>query len=117
MNLAGESMPLGEALLRVASAVGHGGRLVPASPDRLEELDVSPWSGERSLPLWLPEGHGGMARLDTARARDAGLRPRPFEDTVRGVLADERRRGLDRPRAAGLTRADELAALAAVRPT
>lgn len=117
MNVAGDSLPLGEALLRVASAVADGGRLVPVAPDRLAELDVRPWSGERSLPLWLPEGYGGMARMDTARARDAGLRLRPFEDTVRDVLADERRRGLDRARAAGLTREDELAALAAVRPT
>lgn len=117
MNVAGDSLPLGEALLRVASAVAHGGRLVPVAPDRLAELDLRPWSGERSLPLWLPEGYGGMARMDTARARDAGLSLRPFEDTVRDVLADERRRGLDRPRAAGLTRGDELAALAAVRPT
>ena len=112
VNVAGDSLPLGEALLRVASAVAHGGRLVPVAPDRLAELDVRPWSGERSLPLWLPEGYGGMARMDTARARDAGLRLRPFEDTVRDVLADERRRGLDRARAAGLTREDELAALA-----
>jgi nucleoside-diphosphate-sugar epimerase len=114
MNVAGESLPLGEALLRVASVVGHEGRLVPASPERLEELDVHPWSGERSLPLWLPDGYGGMARMSTARADDAGLRRRPFEETVRDVLADEQRRGLDRPRAAGLTRADELALLGEV---
>jgi hypothetical protein len=87
---------------------------VPAGTDRLAELDVRPWSGERSLPLWLPDGYGGMLRMDTSRVEAAGLVRRPFEETVADVLVDERDRGLDRPRAAGLTRADELAVLAAL---
>lgn len=114
MNLSGEGRPLGEVLLEVARLVGHGGRLVPAGTDRLAELDVRPWSGERSLPLWLPDGYGGMLRMDTSRVEAAGLVRRPFEETVADVLVDERARGLDRARAAGLTRADELAVLAAL---
>ncbi|OUE30691.1 hypothetical protein BFL35_08875 [Clavibacter michiganensis] len=34
---------------------------------------------------------------------------------MRDVLADERERGLDRPRASGLTRAEELAVVASLR--
>ncbi|MCX6406228.1 MAG: oxidoreductase [Propionibacteriales bacterium] len=112
LNVAGEGFPLGEVLLRVADTVGFAGRLVPLGPERLEALDVRPWSGERSLPLWLPEGYGGMMRMDTDRAEAAGLVRRPLEETVADVLADERARGLDRPRAAGLTREEERAVLA-----
>lgn len=52
-------------------------------------------------------------RIDTARAEAAGLVRRPLEETAADVLADERARGLDRPRLAGLTREEELAVLAA----
>lgn len=114
LNVAGESLPLGDVLVRVARAVGHRGRLVPVRPERLGELDVRPWSGERSLPLWLPDTHAGMMRMDTSRAEAAGLHRRRLEDTVADVLEDERARGLDRPRAAGLTRAEEAAVLAAL---
>lgn len=112
LNLAGESLPLGDALVRIAAVVGHRGRLVPVPPQRLEELGVQPWSGGRSLPLWLPDEDGGMVRMDTGRAEDAGLRRRTFEETVLDTLADERARGLDRPRKAGLTRAEERELLA-----
>lgn len=107
LNLAGESVPLGDALVRIAAAVGHRGRLVPVPPARLEELGVQPWSGERSLPLWLPGEAAGMVRMDTGRAEHAGLRRRSLEETAFDTLADERARGVDRPRKAGLTRAEE----------
>ncbi len=105
-------MPLGDALVRIAAAVGHRGRLVPVPPARLEELGVQPWSGEWSLPVWLPEEDGGMVRMDTSRAERAGLRRRSLEETAVDTLADERARGIDRPRRAGLTRAEERELLA-----
>ncbi len=116
MNVAGASMPLTEALGRVAQAVGHTGRLVPVDVRTLAERDVQPWSGERSLPLWLPDGFGGMTRMDTARADAAGLVRRGLEETALDVLADERARGLRRPRQAGLGRTDELALLRTLQP-
>lgn len=114
MNVAGASIGLGDALARTARAAGFGGALLEVGPDRLETLDVHPWSGERSLPLWLPDGYAGMALMDTTRAESAGLRRRPFEQTVLDVLADERVRGLHRPRGAGLARDDEREVLAAL---
>lgn len=42
----------------------------------------------------------------------AGLPTRPLADTVHAALAEERARGLDRPRTAGLTPAEEAALLA-----
>lgn len=107
MNAAGESLVLADALRRTARVAGFDGSLLEVGPGHLEALDVLPWAGERSLPLWLPDGYAGMAMMDTTRAERAGLRRRPFEQTVHDVLVDERARGLDRPRAAGLSRADE----------
>ncbi len=43
-----------------------------------------------------------MARSNKA-ALAAGLRIRPWQETLADTLADERGRGLDRPRKAGLT--------------
>lgn len=94
--------------IAVESAAFTGG-LRTAEPEWLAAHDVQYWSGPRSLPLWLPmpDNAGSMTRSD-AVARRTGLRPRPLADTVRDTLIDERERGLDRPRRAGLTRDEEL---------
>ncbi|MCM6773696.1 NAD-dependent epimerase [Nocardia sp. CDC159] len=98
-----------ESLLReCAELVGPPDlELVPIPPRTLTEADITPWSGPKSLPLWLPADHYGMVAHDPAPARAAGLRIRDSADTVGATLADERARGLDRPRLAGLTPDDE----------
>ncbi|HYP73527.1 MAG TPA: reductase, partial [Microbacterium sp.] len=48
------------------------------------------------------------------RYRLLGGRIRPLRETLARTLVDERERGLDRPRAAGLTREDELALIEAL---
>lgn len=87
--------------------------MVAAPPPWLLERDVAPWSGPRSLPLWLPGGdHDGMGDRSTAQAGAAGLTCRPLLDTLRDALA-VRLAAPDRgaPRTAGLTDADERALL------
>jgi hypothetical protein len=86
------------------------------SQEWLVEQGVQPWAGDRSLPVWLPvpEYAGFMSRSD-ARALAWGLRRRPVEETLADTLADERTRGLDRPRRAGLRREAELALIDAAR--
>jgi hypothetical protein len=81
------------------------------APDALAAAGVVPWAGPRSLPLWLPASHVGIAARDTAPAAAAGLVCRPVGDTARGALEHERALGLDRERRAGLTPADEAALL------
>ncbi|RIJ46527.1 reductase, partial [Clavibacter phaseoli] len=66
----------------------------------------------RSLPLWLPRDAGGMLARSDAGIRALGVVRRPLAETMRDVLADERERGLDRPRASGLARDEELEVLA-----
>lgn len=114
VNAIGPSMPLGDMLGVARAVAGHTGDLRTAAPDWLEGQGVSHWAGPRSLPLWLPADMPGFATRRGDAYRAAGGRIRPLEETVERVLADERERGLDRARSAGLTRAEELDLLAAL---
>ncbi len=62
-------------------------RFVWADPEELESLDVRPWSGPRSLPLWLPDpAYAGMRTRDVSATVAAGLSPRPLGETARDTL-------------------------------
>lgn len=112
VNAIGDEHPLGDVLQAIRTAAGHTGETVVAEEDWLVARGVEYWAGPRSLPLWLPpEMTGFMTRSNTAY-RHAGGRLRPLTDTIHAVVADERVRGLDRDRRAGLTRAEEWALLA-----
>ncbi|WAB81330.1 NAD-dependent epimerase/dehydratase family protein [Microcella daejeonensis] len=113
VNAVGDPTPLDEVLALAAEVADSSARLVPADDDRLIEHRVAPWAGPRSLPLWLPAEYEGFARRSNEHYRAAGGRLRPLRDTLVDTLADERERGLDRPRRAGLTREDELELIAA----
>lgn len=102
-------------LLRVAADVAEfSGALVPAADLWLAKQGVANWSGQRSLPLWLGEDAPGFFRRSDVEFRARGATTRSLSETLRDVLADERRRGLNRARNAGLTRADELTLLDAL---
>ncbi|MCK9793117.1 epimerase [Isoptericola sp. 4D.3] len=110
----GPVTPIGALLAAVARGVGAEPRWVWAASDRLEAADVRPWSGERSLPLWLPRPeYDGLPAHDAGPAIAAGLSPRPFEDTARDTLAWLR----ETPGAVvtGLTAAEEADILAGLR--
>ncbi len=108
----GPRSTLGAVLDEIAAAVGAPDLdRVPVAPSVLAAAGVTPWAGPRSLPLWLPDSHVGIAARDTTPARAAGLHPRPIADTARAALAHEHTLGADRARQAGLARADELAVL------
>lgn len=104
----GQPTTVGELVRLSAEAAGFTGRLVEADPGWLRSHDVEEWMGPRSLPLWLPFSHRGMGMMDDRRALDWGLERRPLASTLRDTLVEERTRGLERERHAGLTRADEL---------
>jgi nucleoside-diphosphate-sugar epimerase len=115
VNVVGQARPLREVIDASALAAGFTGRAVPVTATWLTDHDVQPWAGPRSLPLWLPlPEYAGFGNRSDARALELGLRRRPLEETLDDVLADERARGLDRPRRAGLTRAEETALLSEV---
>lgn len=80
-----------DALLRACHDASAARGLAPARPARVAEdfllaQGVKPWT---ELPLWLPSSDGevsGYTRTDLSRARAAGLRTRPIDQTVAAVL-------------------------------
>lgn len=104
----GEPSTLGELIQVSAHAAGFTGRMVEADPGWLRSHNVEEWAGPRSLPLWLPFSHRGLGMMDDRRALDLGLVRRPLASTLRDTLVEERARGLERERRAGLNRSDEL---------
>ncbi len=100
MNVAGPTMPLTEHLSTARAVAGYSGELVQRSPEWLTEHGVEPWSGPRSLPLWLPADLAGLNARHHPRAREAGLVTRPLEQTLADMLAWELAQGAERPRRA-----------------
>ncbi len=111
INAVGDEHPLGHVLDAIRRATRHRGDLVLADDDWLVGHDVRHWAGDRSLPLWLPAEMAGFMSRSNASFRAAGGEPRPLDDTIAAVVADEDARGVERPRRAGLTREDEIALL------
>lgn len=112
VNAVGDPLPLTDVLRLARDVAGHGGPLASAPPDWLAAHGVAHWAGPRSLPLWLPDDMPGFATRSNARYRLLGGSLRPLRATLERTLAGERERGLDRDRAAGLTRGEELALIA-----
>jgi nucleoside-diphosphate-sugar epimerase len=53
----------------------------------LQAHDVAPWSGPRSVPLWLPmPEYAGLMAHDVAASYEAGLVTRPLSETARDTL-------------------------------
>ncbi|MDR6987050.1 nucleoside-diphosphate-sugar epimerase [Paenarthrobacter nitroguajacolicus] len=90
---------------RVAGTVEED--VVRPTEDWLVEHGVDYWAGPDSLPLWLPPGHDGFQARSNRAAREAGMSLRPWQETLAATLEDEKQRGLDRERKAGLSRATE----------
>ncbi|ABY25001.1 NAD dependent epimerase/dehydratase [Renibacterium salmoninarum ATCC 33209] len=96
----------------VMETTGYTGRIQLAAPEWLLDQGVNQWAGPDSLPLWLPEDLFGMMDRSGRAAQAAGLKLRPYDETLAAVLADEKSRGLDRDRRAGLSVAKEKELLA-----
>ncbi len=116
VNAVGDHVPLGEHLAIAREVAGHIGPVLPAAPEWLGGQGVSPWMGQRSMPLWLPmPEYAGFCTRDGAAARALGLRCRPLAQTLADTLRWERTRDRDRVRQAGLTDAEAVALVDAWR--
>jgi nucleoside-diphosphate-sugar epimerase len=102
----GRVTTLGEVLEAVTTGVGGSPRLFWAHPAFLRRHHVEPWSGPRSLPLWLPEEMDGMVTHDVSAAYDNGLSTRPLAQTAAETLAWLRSEE-GRATVTGMTRAEE----------
>jgi 2'-hydroxyisoflavone reductase len=94
IDAVGETVSLTEHLAIARTVAGHQGPVLRADPDWLVAQGIQHWSGERSLPMWLPlpEYAGFMARAE-GPARTAGLHPRPLTQTLADALEWEESRG------------------------
>ena len=116
VDVVGEAVPFSDVVELSARTAAFTGRIVRAAPQWLEDHEVQPWAGPRSLPLWLPlPEYAGFGARSDARALALGLQRRSIEATLADVLADEVARGLGRARQAGLTRVEERTLLARLR--
>lgn len=114
VNAIGNVHDLDAVLRSVRAATGHTGPVVVGTEEQLVAEGVEYWAGPRSLPLWLPPDMSGFMTRSNARYRQGGGILRPLTDTIEDVVADERERGVERQRRAGLTRAEERALLDAI---
>ncbi|WP_017202418.1 NAD-dependent epimerase/dehydratase family protein [Microbacterium algeriense] len=107
VNAIGGVRDLEDVLRTVRAATGHIGQVIVGDEERLVAEGVEYWAGPRSLPLWLPPEMAGFMTRSNARYTESGGTLSPLSDTVERVVADERERGVDRERRAGLTRTEE----------
>ncbi|NUT71057.1 epimerase [Pseudarthrobacter sp. C4D7] len=107
LNATGDPVPFTHLLDSCREESGSSATTIPANEDWLVEQGVNYWSGPDSLPLWLPPRHEGFMARSNQAAKAAGMVLRPWQETLADTLADERARGLDRPRKAGLSPATE----------
>ncbi|MGP9781508.1 NAD-dependent epimerase/dehydratase family protein [Glutamicibacter sp. AOP12-B1-11] len=98
-----------EFIAQIFEALEGEPRVHWADAASLHEQGVVPWSGERSLPLWLPDpAVAGMLDRDHRPARQAGLRTRSLARTSLDTL--QWLNGTDRART-GLSREEEVGVL------
>ena len=109
-TVGGPTHTLAEHLETVRGVTGFTGSWQVAGEGWLEQHDVEPWMGPRSLPLWLPAEAFGLNAHDLTRAASLGLRTRPLAETLADTLSWE----LAEPgeRRAGLSDEDERELLA-----
>ncbi|MDU0367769.1 reductase [Microbacterium sp. KSW4-17] len=112
VNAVGEEFPLAAVFAAAREAAGASVETVPLDDETLLSRGVQYWAGPRSLPLWLPAEARGFSRRSDAAFLSSDGRRRPLAETMRRVLDDERARGIDRPRRAGLAPAEEAEVLA-----
>jgi nucleoside-diphosphate-sugar epimerase len=107
-NALGDVVRFEDYLEESRHAAGATPEVILRVPENwLADQGVEYWSGPDSLPLWLPEGHDGFQSRANRAARERGMILRPWQETLAATLEDERQRGLDRHRKAGLSRDTE----------
>lgn len=105
-NATGETLSMGALLEACVQAVPAAqASLAWVSTPRLLAAGVDMWMG---VPMWIAApGWEGANRVDTTRARSAGLVTRPLVATLRDTLAWDRARGGPEAGREGLTRERE----------
>ena len=108
IDAVGDRHSLADVLNTAAEIACHGGMRREPADEWVVTHGVEHWSGPRSLPLGLPAEASALMKRDNRAFHGAGGALRSLESTLTDTLADERQRGLDRDRKAGLAGVDEL---------
>lgn len=103
LNAVGSVVRFDDYLDESRRQANYSGRTQVVPEDWLVARGIGYWAGPDSLPLCLPPRHDGFATRSNEAALAAGLRLRPWQETLQDTLDDERRRGLNRERKAGLS--------------
>lgn len=83
----GPAVRLTDVLDATAKGVGVSPSWVWVEQGFLQERNVEPWMGDRSIPLWLPRPeYDGMMNHDRSPSSAAGLKSRPITDTARDTV-------------------------------
>ncbi len=108
-NAVGDAVAF-DAFIEASRRVGgHEGEVCFIDWSWLEERGINQWAGPESMACFVADlDMTGWGRVNGAKALRHGLKLRPLEQTLADTLVDERQRGLDRPRRAGLSREREL---------
>lgn len=94
----------------IAAGLGVQAQIGWVPVAHLETYGVQPWSGRRSVPLWLPGPEwAGFLDRDVSASLAAGLRLRPLAETARDTWGWASAEG---GAVAGLTRAEQVEILA-----
>lgn len=110
-NVGGATLPLREHLAIAASVAGTTVEPAPVPESWLEAHGVNPWSGPRSLPLWLPAEDAGLNSSDMSLVESLGLVRRPLAVTLADTL-EWREQHPELELKSGLTDAEERELLA-----
>ncbi|ADD42643.1 NAD-dependent epimerase/dehydratase family protein [Stackebrandtia nassauensis] len=105
-------VPFQRFLDGVAEGMGTTPEFTWVDQDFVQAHEINPWSGEQSLPMWLPlPEYAGMLTHDVTASVAAGMRNRPVAESAADWYASMK----DKPRdpQKGLTRAREAEVLAA----
>lgn len=87
-DTSGPPVPKGTFLAECARGVGGDCTFIWVDRAFMESQNIKPWSGPRSLPMWLPmPDYAGFASRDMSPARQSGLMVRPTAETARDTLA------------------------------
>jgi 2'-hydroxyisoflavone reductase len=80
------SITMGRLLDTCKRVSNSDATFVWADPKFLEEQKIGPWG---DMPAWIPASgdDAGFGQVSAARAKAAGLRYRPLDDTVKDTLA------------------------------
>lgn len=106
-NAMGPSIPFPEHISAAREAADSDAQAVAAPEQWLLDNEVSEWSGDRSLPLWISDKTWyGMGARSASQAQAAGLTFRPLVETLRdGLHARDSDHAV--ARGAGLTDVEE----------